>query len=240
MPRPIQVVSLLERGPAPYRNVLALQKAAERCVQNGGEDFLFLLEHTDVITLGRNAGPKDLLFSEEHIKKLGIDIISTDRGGKLTFHGPGQLVAYPVMNLAPGMTDVRKFVWTLEEAILKTVSDFAIEAARSEIPERWSSVWVKNDKLAAIGVHLSRWVTTHGMALNVSTELPRFSLFIPCGIKDGGVTSMKRILGERTPPLCDVAARFTAWFSALFEREPVPAHRSLLDSLLETAPRECE
>ena len=117
------------------------------------------------------------------------------------------------------MTDVRRYVRTLEEALVLTAADFGVAAQRSDLPGRWSSVWAGNDKLAAIGVHISRWVTTHGVAMNVSTDLSRFSLFVPCGIRDGGVTSLERLLAPAPAPhLSDVAERFTAHFAALFSR----------------------
>src|SRR5512146_1182598 len=178
--RQVEVVSLLGQGPVPFDEVLAMQLAARERVKAGGPETLLLLEHQDAITTGRNAGRSDLLACEAQLVRLGVALRDCDRGGKLTFHGPGQLVAYPVLNLSPDRCDVRRYVRDLEEVIIRTVADFGVEAARSSVPERWSSVWVGNDKLAAIGVHLSRWVTTHGAALNVTTNLARFSLIVPC------------------------------------------------------------
>jgi len=216
---PVEVVSLLSRGPRPYDEVLGLQDEAAARVTEGGPETLFLLEHTDVITIGRNAGRGDLLASDDLLARQGIDVRPSDRGGKLTFHGPGQLVAYPVLNLAPGETDVRRYIRNLEETLIRTAAEFGVEAARSAEPGRWSSIWVGNDKLAAIGVHLSRWVTTHGAALNVRTDLSRFSLIVPCGIVDGGVTSLARLLGpEAAPSVVAVAAAFTRHFGQLFGR----------------------
>ena len=217
--RTVEVVSLLSRGPVPYDEALALQKEAERKVKDGGTETLFLLEHADVITIGRNAGRGDLLAADAFLAKAGIDVRTADRGGKLTFHGPGQLVAYPVLNLAPGETDVRRYIRTLEEALIRTAAGYGVEAGRSAVPERWASVWVGNDKLAAIGVHLSSWVTTHGIALNVRTDLSRFALIVPCGITDGGVTSLQRALGPvPAPTVADAAAAFTGHFAELFGR----------------------
>ena len=221
--RPIEVVSLLSGGRVAYDAALRLQREAEARVLAGGRETLFLLSHEDVITIGRNAGRKDLLVSERFLAEKGIALFESDRGGKLTFHGPGQLVAYPVLNLAPNRTDVRRYVHDLEETLIRTAADFDIEATRSDLPGRWSSVWVGNDKLAAIGVHLSRWVTTHGMAVNVSTDLSRFSLIVPCGIPDGGVTSLERLCApRRAPALADVAARLVGHFCGIFDRTPAP------------------
>ncbi len=220
-PRSVDILSLLGRGPVPYDEALGFQKEAETRVKAGGREVLFVLEHKDVITIGRNAGRQDLLAPDAFLASQGIDVRTSDRGGKLTFHGPGQLVAYPVLNLSPGATDVRRYIRNLEEALIRTSADFGVEAARSHVPERWSSIWVGNDKLAAIGVHISRWVTTHGIALNVSTDLSRFSLIVPCGIVDGGITSLHRILGpDRGPSLEEVGEAFVRHFAAVFERKP--------------------
>ena len=222
MPHPLDVVSLLPLGPRPYDEVLSLQKEAEARAKEGGRETLFLLEHEDVITAGRNAGTDDLHLPAEQLARLGVAFHRSDRGGKLTFHGPGQLVAYPVLRLEGAERDVRRFVRSLEEVLILTAADFGVAAERSDVPARWSSVWVGNDNLAAIGVHLSDWVTTHGIGLNVTTRLERFDLFVPCGIRDGGVTSLERARpGVPPPALDDVAARFVARFAEVFGRDPV-------------------
>jgi len=222
--RPVQVVSLLSEGRVSYDAALRLQQEAEARVQAGGAETLFLLEHEDVITIGRNADRSDLLVSEAFLATKGVTLRESDRGGKLTYHGPGQLVAYPVLSLAPGRMDVKRYVRDLEEALIRTAADFGAAASRSELPGRWASVWAGNDKLAAIGVHISRWVTTHGVALNVTTDLSRFALIVPCGITDGGVTSLERLLAPGpAPALSEVAARFVARFAEIFERTPAVA-----------------
>jgi lipoyl(octanoyl) transferase len=220
--RRTDVVSLLAEGRVSWDAAFALQKQAAERLKAGGPETLFLLEHDDVVTVGRNAGLGELLVSEDFLRQKGIALRVADRGGKLTFHGPGQLVAYPVLDLSPDRQDVRRYVRDLEEVLIRTARDFGVEAARSPAPERWASVWVGNDKLAAIGVHLSRWITTHGVALNVSTDLARFSLFVPCGISDGGVTSLSKTSGAPPPPLDAVARRFVSHFSEVFERETGP------------------
>jgi lipoyl(octanoyl) transferase len=217
--RRTDVVSLLSEGRVSWDTAFALQKEAEARVKAGGPEALFLLEHEDVITVGRNAGLGELLVSEDVLRQRGIALRVADRGGKLTFHGPGQLVAYPVLDLSPDRRDVRRYVRDLEEVLIRTARDFGVEPARSPLPGRWASVWVGNDKLAAIGVHLSRWVTTHGVALNVSTNLARFSLLVPCGIADGGVTSLAEVSAAPAPPLEEVARRFVSHFTDVFERE---------------------
>jgi lipoyl(octanoyl) transferase len=217
--RRTEVVSLLREGRVSWDAAFELQKQAAARVKAGGPETLFLLEHADVVTVGRNAGLGELLVSEDLLRQKGIALRVADRGGKLTFHGPGQLVAYPVLDLSPDRRDVRRYVRDLEEVLIRTARDFGVEAGRSPVPERWASVWVGNDKLAAIGVHLSRWVTTHGVALNVATDLARFSLFVPCGIADGGVTSLARLTTGTPPSLAEVARRFVVHFSDVFERE---------------------
>ncbi len=218
--RRTEIVSLLSEGRVSWDAAFALQKQAEARVKAGGPETLFLLEHEDVITVGRNAGLGELLVSEDFLRQRGVALRVTDRGGKLTYHGPGQLVAYPVLDLAPDRRDVRRYVRDLEEVLIRTAADFGAVAARSAVPQRWASVWVGNDKLAAIGVHLSHWVTTHGAALNVTTDLARFALIVPCGIPDGGVTSLARLASDRpAPSLPEVAERFVSHFSNVFDRE---------------------
>jgi lipoyl(octanoyl) transferase len=206
-------------GRVGYEEALALQKEAARSVAAGGEETLFLLEHDPVFTLGRNASASDILFTPERCRELGIEIREADRGGKVTYHGPGQLVGYPIVNLSPDRRDVKRYVTDLEEVLIRTLADFGIAAVRSPLPERVTSVWVGNDKIAAIGVHLSRWITTHGFALNVRDEaLGNFGGIVPCGIADGGVTSMERAAGRR-PALIEVVPPLVANFGEVFERE---------------------
>ena len=206
-----------------YDGALALQKeAAERAAAGSGETLL-LLEHEPVFTLGRNATRGDVLFTPERCAELGIAVRETDRGGKVTYHGPGQLVGYPILNLSPDRRDVKRYVTDLEEVLIRALADFGIAAARSTLRERVTSVWVGNEKIAAIGVHISRWVTTHGFAVNVTNEpLDNFSGIVPCGISDGGVTTIERVLG-RAPALEDVAARVLVHFAEVFDREIMAA-----------------
>ena len=202
-----------------YDEALALQESAARRVAAGGEETLFLLEHNPVFTLGRNASALDILFTPERCRQLGIEIRETNRGGKVTYHGPGQLVGYPVLDLSPDRRDVKRYVTDLEEVIIRALADFGISAVRSPLRERVTSVWIGNDKIAAIGVHLSRWITTHGFALNVTDEpLENFRGIVPCGIADGGVTSMERVLGKRLA-LTETAEAVRARFAEVFGRE---------------------
>jgi lipoyl(octanoyl) transferase len=229
---------MLDQGRVSFDAALLLQKEAEERVKAGGRETLLVLEHQDVITLGRNADAGELLVGTEFLARQGVALRQTDRGGKLTFHGPGQLVAYPILNLAPDRMDIRRYVRDLEEVLISTAADFGVEASRSPLKNRWSSIWVGDQKLAAIGIHISRWVTTHGVALNVTTDLARFSLIVPCGIADAGVTSLQEQLGSTpAPTLRRVAMRLVAHFAAVFDREPVVSDAETGDG--EVAPEMC-
>jgi lipoyl(octanoyl) transferase len=181
-----------------YSAALALQKqlASER-KEAAIPDQLLLLEHPHVITLGRNGRPENLLAGGEVLERAGIAFFPTDRGGDITYHGPGQLVGYPILDLREWKRDVGAYVRAVEQVIIDTLADFAIIAGR--IP-KLTGVWVGERKIAAIGVHISRWVTSHGFALNVNTDLRYFQYIVPCGLTRP-VTSMAG-LGART----DVAA----------------------------------
>jgi lipoyl(octanoyl) transferase len=215
---PPRRVEALWLGRIGYARATVLQGEAASRVARGGPETFLLLEHEPVFTLGRNASAADVLFTPERRRELGIDLVETDRGGKVTYHGPGQLVGYPVMNLDPDRRDVRRYVADLEQVLMNTLADFGVTASRSSVRERVSSVWVGNDKIAAIGVHISRWITTHGFALNVTEEpLPYFRGIVPCGITDGGITSIERVLGRRVEPR-EVAQRLLGHFADVFSR----------------------
>jgi lipoate-protein ligase B len=206
---------LLHRlGLMPYEEAYGLQmrlwseKAAGR-----PEDFLLLLEHPPTLTLGKSGKMSHLLVEKEDLAKEGLSLFFTDRGGDITYHGPGQIVAYPIFDLRRRGKDVHRYVHDLEEAVIGTLKDFAIEAGRDR---EHIGVWTGRDKIAAIGVRVRRWITMHGLALNVNPDLRHFSLITPCGIADKGVTSMAKLL-ERPPPLDDVADRLVAHFSRIFD-----------------------
>ncbi|HET7451696.1 MAG TPA: lipoyl(octanoyl) transferase LipB [Thermoanaerobaculia bacterium] len=204
-------------GRVEYGEALAIQaEAAQRCAETG-EETLLLLEHDPVFTLGRNASRDEILFTPDRCAELGIAIHETDRGGKVTYHGPGQLVGYPILDLSPDRRDVKRYVRDLEETLIRLLARYGITGERSALPERVTSVWVGNDKIAAIGVHLSRWITTHGFALNVTTDLTHFLGIVPCGIIDGGVTSIERLAGAG-PPVSEAADAYVPEFLAVFDR----------------------
>ncbi len=183
-------------GIVDYRAALDLQQALVEQRKRGEiGDQLLLLEHPDVITLGvktRN-DRTHVLASEEELAARGVALFESGRGGDVTYHGPGQLVGYPIFDLKPDRCDVHRYVRDLEEVLIRAVSAFGITAGRVQ---GLTGIWVADEKLAAIGVRISRWVTSHGFALNVTTDLSRFGLIVPCGIADKGVTSMARLLGR--------------------------------------------
>jgi lipoyl(octanoyl) transferase len=183
-----------------YADALELQKTlVEQRKQGLIRDQLLLLEHPDVITLGvRNRNNRShVLASPETLAAEGVPVFETGRGGDVTYHGPGQLVGYPIFDLTPDRRDVHRYVRDLEEALIRAVGEFGIRAGRVK---GLTGIWTGPDgheaKLAAIGVRISRWVTSHGFALNVSTDLSRFGLIVPCGIADRGVTSMEQLRGR--------------------------------------------
>jgi lipoyl(octanoyl) transferase len=202
-------------GTVGYQAALDLQKRLVEERKAGRiPDQLLLLEHPPVITLGaRNHNARsNVLETAESLAQKGVELFETGRGGDVTYHGPGQLVGYPIIELPADRHDVHRYVRDLEEVLIQAVSDFGITAVR--IPGL-TGIWVGDLKLAAIGVRISRWVTSHGFALNVSTDLSNFGLIVPCGITDKGVTSMERLLG-RPAPMDEVATAVVRRFERLF------------------------
>ena len=179
-------------GRIDYGAALNLQKKTEQAVIAGtASDTLFLLEHPHTFTLGRSAKMHGVLATAEVLKKLEAQVYETNRGGKVTYHGIGQLVSYPIINLSPDREDVHKYVRDVEEVIVRTMRDFDIEAFRLQgLP----GVHTREGKIAAVGIHIKRWVTTHGFALNVNTDLSYFNWIIAC--EGEPVTSMERLLGR--------------------------------------------
>ena len=205
---------LRELGRTDYGQALELQHQliAER-QQGLIPDQLLLLEHPHVITLGRNGKASNLLASGEALSRAGISFYPTDRGGDVTYHGPGQLVGYPIVDLREWQRDVGAYVRAVEQTIIDTLAEYGISAGR--IP-KLTGVWVDDRKIAAIGVHISRWVTSHGFALNVSTDLSYFQYIVPCGLTKP-VTSMAA-LGVRAG-LQEVGQTLTAHFGRVFDCE---------------------
>src|SRR6476661_6052407 len=201
-----------------YENGMKLQqKLAEMRQRDEIPDQLLLLEHPPVITLGRGGDAANLLASSEALRREGVRFFETTRGGDITYHGPGQLVGYPIVHLGEGRRDIRRYVTAVEEVLIRTVAEYGIEAARVEGRR---GIWVGNEKIAAIGVRIARWVTSHGFALNVSTNLNHFRLITPCGLHGTGVTSISKLAG-RAVALDDVRAVVAAKFAEVFERDVV-------------------
>lgn len=212
------LINVVQLGQVEYGMALGLQRSLVELRKEGKiADTLLLLEHPPVITLGRNADRANVLASEALLKQKGVELFECDRGGDVTYHGPGQLVGYPIFDLrgfAPRVGAV-EFVRRVEEALIRTCADFKIEAERVAGS---TGVWTRGGKVAAIGVHISRGVTSHGFALNVSTALDAFQLIVPCGISDKPVTSMAKELGE-APALDEVAQSVARNFGRVFSSQ---------------------
>ena len=198
-----------------YDEALELQKQLVEQRKVGEiPDQLLLLEHPPVITLGvktRN-NTTNIVAGPEALAAEGVTVFETGRGGDVTYHGPGQLVGYPILDLKPDRCDVHRYVRDIEEVMIRAAAAFGVEAGR--LPGL-TGAWVGNDKLAAIGVRISRWVTSHGFALNVNTALDHFDFIVPCGITDKGVTSLEKLLG-RTAPMAEVETAVEKSFRAVF------------------------
>jgi len=208
---------ITDLGLISYTDACALQQrlVAERKV-GAIDDVLLLCEHPHVITLGRNANRSNLLASEHVLRQKNVELQPTNRGGDITYHGPGQIVGYPILNLGNIKRDVGWYVRTLEEAMIRASADFGVAAYR--IPGK-TGIWVQpaptEEKLAAIGVHISRWITSHGFAYNVATDLRYFDLIVPCGIPNRKATSLEKLL-KRSVSLADVKPRLSCHLADLF------------------------
>jgi lipoyl(octanoyl) transferase len=214
-------------GRVEYSAALDVQKQAERRVLTGEQpDTLLLLEHPHTLTLGRRSVAGGIVAPEAVLQGRGVTVFETNRGGRVTYHGLGQIVGYPIIKLSPDREDVHRFVRDLEEVLIRTVGDFGIEAFRIE---GLTGVHTPRGKVAAIGVHIARWVTTHGFALNVNTDLSYFDLIVAC--EGEPVTSMKELLGHEVE-LSEVEDRIIARFAEVFEMQP--GHRGTKTQRIET------
>jgi len=216
----MRTIEIRRLGRVPYADALALQRSlAEERRAGRVDDLLLLLEHPHVLTLGvrGDGGRSHILATPDALDSRGVEVHETGRGGDITSHGPGQIVGYPIIDLQPDRCDVHRYVRDLEEVLIRTASDYGVEAGRVE---GLTGVWVGREKLAAIGVRISRWVTSHGFALNVTTDLEYFNLIVPCGIADRSVTSLASLLGH---PVDRVEAedRIVAHFGEVFARTPI-------------------
>lgn len=205
-------------GRVGYREGVALQEARRRAVIAGAApEALLLLEHPHVFTVGRNASAADVLADPQWLRAHEVTVVETSRGGQVTYHGPGQLVGYPIIDLDPDRRDVRRYVRDLQQVLVRALADFGVEAkARRAEPE--IGVWVGERKVASLGVHIRRWVTMHGFALNVTTDLDFFRAIVPCGLRQVEMASVASLTGAR-PSLEMVAGVVAGHFAAVFDRQ---------------------
>jgi len=210
-------------GRLDYAAALAIQKETEQLVKTGQQpDTLLLLEHPHTLTIGRRGDSASVLLNEQELNARGVVLYETNRGGKVTYHGLGQLVGYPIINLSPDREDVHRYVRDLEEVLIRTLSDFGIDAFRIK---GLTGVHTLRGKVAAIGVHIARWVTTHGFALNVNTDLSYFDLIIAC--EGEPVTSMETLLGDITA-LSRVEDRLIENFEKVFTMTSVESETPVI------------
>jgi lipoyl(octanoyl) transferase len=210
-----------------YEKGLELQKTLESERKVGTiPDTLLLVEHPHVYTLGRNAKKENILISADQLAARGVEVFENNRGGDVTYHGPGQLVGYPIVDLTKHRRDIAWYIRSLEEVFIEVAREYGIEAGRDPGAP---GVWVGNDKLVALGVHISRWVTSHGFAFNVNTDLSYFDGIVPCGLHDKGVTSLAKLLG-RPVEMREAAGKVIRCFGKVFNLEmtvagePVESH----------------
>ncbi len=224
---------VFDGGLIPYAEAFELQRRLVEARKAGAiPDVLFLCEHPHVITLGRNGKTEHLRASDRVLAQMNVEFQPTDRGGDITYHGPGQIVGYPILDLAAHRRDVRWYVNQLEEVMIRATADFGVPAKRVE---GCHGVWIDTpageEKIAALGVHLSRWVTSHGFAYNVSTDLRYFDLIVPCGIVGKGTTSLERVL-ERPVPAADARLRLVAHFGDVFNLSVSTISRAVIEEAL--------
>jgi lipoate-protein ligase B len=218
-------------GPIEYRKAYRLQKELLLKRSEGQiPDVLLLLEHSPTITIGKSGRLENVLASPAQLAEKGIAVLFVDRGGDVTYHGPGQLVGYPIIDLGNRGRDIHRYVRDLEEVIIKTLGDFSIPAT---IDENHAGVWVQNEEIAAIGIAVKKWVSMHGFALNVNTDLEPFSLINPCGFSNRRATSMSEILPQNVSTAA-VIERLLAHFSKVFDAQ-IALHS---DGLIESTMRE--
>ena len=211
MNREIEIIHL--PGLTPYADALQMQNERRQAVEEGRlGNALFLLEHRPVITLGRSAHTENILRTPEELAQLGVDLVETTRGGDVTYHGPGQLVAYPILNLNSWTPAIRWYLRCLEQVLINQLARYGLEAGRVE---GYTGVWVDGAKVAAIGVGIHNWVTFHGIALNVEPQMAHFGLIIPCGISDKPVTSLRALLAS-PPSVAQAANDFAEEFVTFF------------------------
>ena len=212
----MRLLDVRRLGVVAYADGLGLQRGLVEDRKAGRiPDTLLLLQHPHVVTIGvKKDGRRHILATPDRLKELNVDVFDTGRGGDVTYHGPGQLVGYPILDLNPDRRDVHQYVRDLEEVMIRVCADYGLTAGRIK---GLSGAWIGAEKIGAIGVRISRWVTSHGFAFNVTTDTDFFKLIVPCGIADRGVTSLASQLG-RAPDMTEIEDRVVQHFCRVFER----------------------
>ena len=224
---------VLELGLTEYQDAYKLQRTLQhQRVEGKISDVLLLLEHPPTITVGKSGSLDNVLVSREQLVKQGISLFFIDRGGDVTYHGPGQLVGYPIVDLRQREKDLHCYVRNLEEVILRTLNDFSIDGERDE---SHPGVWVNGEEIASIGLSVRKWVSMHGFALNINVDLQRFSLINPCGFSDRGATSMSKILGTDVP-IEEVTKSLISHFCDVFDSPKIPHCGLLFGSIIQKPP----
>ncbi len=215
----MKAVQVIQLGTMHYASALKLQKELfERVKNEQAPDSLLLVEHPHVYTLGSQTNRQNLLYTPEQLLARGIEVFEVERGGDITYHGYGQLVAYPILNLHHFYLDVHRYLRDLEETVIQTLRAFGVQAHRKSHPnpkKNYTGVWVGNEKICAIGVKFSQWTTMHGLAVNINTDLSFFEGIVPCGISEMGVTSLQKLLGK-TIPMPFAIEKFVQAFQEVF------------------------
>lgn len=205
-------MQLLSLGRISYQDALAKQLEVLAQVQDGADDTLLLLEHDPVLTLGASFHPENLLHPQDWYQAQGIEVVPTDRGGDITYHGPGQIVAYPIFDVAKHGKDLHRWMRDLEQTVINALMEFDLKGERLDVN---SGVWINEKKVCAIGIKIKRWVSMHGIAINCSADLAPFSTIVPCGIRSHGVTSISQELG-RIVTVEDFAPALIQGFKTVF------------------------
>ncbi len=220
--------NIVDLGLIDYKQALDIQeKLLSLCEQDSIDDTLLLLEHPAVLTLGNNANPDNIYLSQDEMNRLGVQVYKTNRGGDVTYHGPGQIVGYPIFNLMHHGKDIRDYLVKIQEVFIRLLADHYNITAHSEL-SKYTGVYVGDCKITAIGIAITKWVSMHGFAFNVNTDLSHFSWINPCGLSDRGVTSLQTLTGE----LQDID-RIKEWISGYFSRIfNMEAHECTLKSLI--------
>ena len=217
----LRELNIVNLGIVDYREAHQLQKRLlQEHLESRGSDTLLLLQHYPVITIGRSGSKSNILLTESALAAAGIEVCEIERGGDVTYHGPGQLTGYPIINLQHFRKDVHWYLRQLEEVIIRALTEYGITGERIE---GYTGVWVGNEKIAAIGISVRRWITYHGFALNVCPDMSHFGMIRPCGITDKGVTSLERLLGYRVD-IDEVADRTASAFARVLS--VVQVHKS--------------